>query len=325
MTQVEPYKVSICVPIYGVEKYIERCVRSLYEQTYKNIEYVFVNDCTPDKSMMILQEVQEDYPERKANSVIINHPKNRGLAAARNSAISNSQGKFIYWVDSDDYIECNTIELLVKEQQNNNADIVSANYYEDWGKNRNKKDMAYSTDDELWKNMILRRDTMISIWGRLVRKSLYTDNNIVAIEGCNMGEDFQVTPKLFFYAQKLALAYSYLYNYNRANETAYSFVFTEEKINQILCGLDSIKNFFADKNIKYQESLCIGEAKMLAMYTISCVRNNDSIYYQKLRNRMNSIDKSIVKQLSLSHKLVYRIRSYHFLKLLCNMGHMMKS
>ena len=119
-----PYRVTICSPIYGVEKYIERCAVSLFEQTYSDIDYVFVNDCTKDKSIEVLNRVIERYPERKKNVRIINHEKNRGLSAARNTGVDNAKTDFLIWVDSDDYVEPKMVELLVKKQLNSNADIV---------------------------------------------------------------------------------------------------------------------------------------------------------------------------------------------------------
>ena len=75
--------VSILVPIYNVERYIERCARSVFEQTYKNLEFIFVDDCSPDKSVKILERVAEDYPQWKGRIKILHHDYNRGLAAAR--------------------------------------------------------------------------------------------------------------------------------------------------------------------------------------------------------------------------------------------------
>lgn len=97
-------KVSILVPIYGVEQYIERCAKSLFEQTYSEIEYVFVNDCTKDDSIGVLNRVLEKFPQRKLQVRIINHEKNKGLGAARRTAILNANGDYILHVDSDDYI-----------------------------------------------------------------------------------------------------------------------------------------------------------------------------------------------------------------------------
>ena len=103
-------KVSVLVPVYGVEKYIERCARSLFEQTYSDLEYVFVNDCTPDQSIEILKKVMAEYPQRKNAVKIVNHAKNRGLAAARNTAYDNATGDFVTIVDSDDWLEWDALE-----------------------------------------------------------------------------------------------------------------------------------------------------------------------------------------------------------------------
>ena len=89
-------KVSVCIPVYGVEKYIERCARSLFEQTMRNgVEFVFVNDCTPDKSIEILEHVLAKYPHRKEQTKIINLPENGGVGRARRIAIENCTGEYI--------------------------------------------------------------------------------------------------------------------------------------------------------------------------------------------------------------------------------------
>ena len=108
--------ISILVPIYSVEQYIERCAKSLFEQTYTDIEYIFVNDCSPDRSIDILKETILKYPKRKNYVKIINHDVNRGLSAARNTAVENAIGDFILHVDSDDYLEMDAIEKLVSNQ-----------------------------------------------------------------------------------------------------------------------------------------------------------------------------------------------------------------
>ena len=119
------YLVSILVPVYGVEKYIERCARSLFEQTYNNLEYIFVDDCTPDNSIAILKRVMEEYPMRKGQVRILRHERNRGIAAARNTALDAAQGSFLSHVDSDDYLARDAIRLLVNKQVETGADIVT--------------------------------------------------------------------------------------------------------------------------------------------------------------------------------------------------------
>jgi glycosyltransferase involved in cell wall biosynthesis len=118
-------KVSILVPVYGVEKYIERCARSLFGQTYEDLEFVFVDDCSPDRSIAILRQVMERYPKRRSQIKIIHHQVNEGVAAARKTAITHASGDFLMFVDADDYISLEATSLLVNIQKTSAADIVS--------------------------------------------------------------------------------------------------------------------------------------------------------------------------------------------------------
>ena len=98
-------KVSVIVPIYKVEPFIERCARSLFEQTLDDIEYIFVNDCTPDKSMEVLSRVLEDYPGRKEQVRIITMPVNSGLPKVRRAGLEVASGDYIIHCDSDDWVD----------------------------------------------------------------------------------------------------------------------------------------------------------------------------------------------------------------------------
>ena len=98
-------KVSVIIPIYKVEAFIVRCVNSLMRQTLSDIEYIFVNDATPDNSMALLQLIVNSYPERKEQVRIVEHEYNQGLPAARNSGLAVATGKYIFHCDSDDYME----------------------------------------------------------------------------------------------------------------------------------------------------------------------------------------------------------------------------
>ena len=143
-------KVSVLVPVFRVEKYIERCARSLFEQTYSNLEFVFVNDSPDDQSIDVLQRVIEDYPDRVGSIKIINHDSNRGVAAARNTLLDNATGDFVSWVDSDDWLESNAIELLIQKQQRTNSDVVSGNihmHYDDYVRDLMEK--QYSDKDQM--------------------------------------------------------------------------------------------------------------------------------------------------------------------------------
>ena len=118
-------KVSIIVPVYNVEKYIEKCLNSLVNQTLEDIEIILVNDGSTDKSQTIIEQYQKKYPDViKAYST-----KNGGAAKARNYALEHVTGEYIGFVDSDDYISEEMYEKLYNQAKKENADIVCCNYY----------------------------------------------------------------------------------------------------------------------------------------------------------------------------------------------------
>lgn len=310
------YKVSICVPVYGVETKIERCVVSLFEQSYNNIEFIFVNDCTKDRSIEILNEIIERYPLRKKSVRIVNHAKNRGLAAARNTAISHCTGKFVLHVDSDDYIENNTVELLVKKQQENDADIVIYGYrlYNKHYVIENRRDELQNDTDVLYS--FLSQNTVAFVCGIFIRLSLYVDNHIFVKEGCNMLEDWQTTPRLIYYANHVTVLREVLYNYDATNENSYTYSFSEEKCEQIWHTVDILKTFFADKGTACMEALECGISRVLMMQLIGCVRNGKSKeYYKILRKRFYELNpKNIRLSLKWQYRIVLKIKQYDVLR-----------
>ena len=108
-------KVSVIVPIYEVEKYIERCVRSLFEQTLDDIEYIFVDDCTKDNSITVLERVIKDYPNRKSQITILHHETNKGLPQARKTGLLSARGDYIAHCDSDDWVDHKLFALMYEK------------------------------------------------------------------------------------------------------------------------------------------------------------------------------------------------------------------
>ena len=130
-------KVSVIIPVYNVAKYIERCLLSVLNQTWQDLEVILVNDCTPDGSMQIVKKLISSHP-RGAVVRCLEHEKNKGLSAARNTGISVSVGDYLYFLDSDDYIPANAIELLAEAARQKqtlyegNALVLSNYVQEKW-------------------------------------------------------------------------------------------------------------------------------------------------------------------------------------------------
>lgn len=126
-------KVSIVIPIYNVEKYINRCLDSLINQTYKNIEIICVNDGSKDNSLQILKEYQ-----KKDNRIIIIDKMNAGVSSARNDAIRKSTGSYITFVDADDWLELDAIESLYNTMREQNVDVIRGNFFVNFNEEKNE-------------------------------------------------------------------------------------------------------------------------------------------------------------------------------------------
>lgn len=244
-------KVSILIPVYGVEKFIKKSSISIFNQSYKNIEYIFVNDCSKDNSIAILNEVIDDFGNELKNKIkIINHEKNRGISATRNTLINNASGDFILFVDSDDYLELNAVEDLINTQKNNNADIVFSNYNLVYSDNSTNNRKLISTDKENYLIKVINRKTYLNIWGNLFKKELF--NTINFIEGANFGEDYCILPKLIFNAKSINFLDKEIYNYRLLNQDSYTKNITKKSIEDVLIGYNSILDFFKEiKNQRY--------------------------------------------------------------------------
>ena len=121
-------KVTVIIPVYGVEAYIERCARSLFEQTLDDLEYIFVNDCTKDKSIEILKRVLEDYPKRKCGVKIINNSRNLGLPRTRLVGLNAATGNYVAHCDSDDWVDTSLYESMYSRAITDDADFVVCDF-----------------------------------------------------------------------------------------------------------------------------------------------------------------------------------------------------
>lgn len=301
------YSVSVLVPVYGVEKYIERCARSLFEQTYKNIEYIFVDDCGSDCSIDILKRVLESYPNRKRNVRIVQHERNRGLAAARNTAVECANSDFILHVDSDDYVDLNYVEKMVEKQKECGADIISSDIlYEGLYKKEIKQCSKTKSSQKLALSCIFGRNP-VNIWGRLIRKNLYVDNNICVKEGVNMAEDYQVICRLAYYAENVDYIEDSFYHYVNTNKNSYSLVFNEKNLLDQITSCDIVYDFFKDKGKIFVEQCKKSEAKCFFKRYKDLVKYKiwGGNLYDIVRTRIERLDASQKKSVPISMKIVY--------------------
>lgn len=225
-------KISVIVPIYGVEQYIQRCVESLMAQTQKDVEYIFVNDATWDNSMDVLYSVLEHYPEMTHNVKILNHEVNKGLPAARNTGLRVACGDYVYHCDSDDYLESDTLELLYDNAIKTDADVVWCDYYETYLSHEIiVKQKEYRTGVEAL-TASLEYKIVYNVWNKLVKRSLYTENNILFLDGCSYGEDMTMLMVLAN-AQTCSYVSKPLYHYVRYNVSSLTKTLSDKHIDSL--------------------------------------------------------------------------------------------
>lgn len=245
--------VTIVVPMYNVEKYIEKCIDSLTNQTYKNIEIIIVNDGTKDNSLTIAEEkAKED------NRIKIISQSNQGLSAARNMGIDNASGDYICFVDSDDFVHPDYIKLLLETILKNNADISVCDFFyiDDKGniwKRKEKENKLYNNEEALKDIFSQEQNTEIMTWNKLYKIQLFRDNKIYFPIG-RYHEDNFTTYKLYYYAKKIVMISNELYYYLQRNNSIMGQKFNKKRLD-IIEAIEETKEFFKDKKINLCEEI----------------------------------------------------------------------
>lgn len=216
------YGLSIIVPVYNAEHYIARCVKSLFEQTLEHIEFIFVDDCSTDRSIQILLDSLARYEKRAVDVKIISHLENRGVVAARNTGLLHVTGKYIGWVDSDDWVEVEMFSQLYSAALKEDADIVWCDFHNVFGDAIRIEVQNEENRIEVLRGLLLGTRHG-NLWSEIAKRELYTRHNIRFPERINMMEDKYVLVQLMFFARKMKHvpgAYYYYEKCNAASATA---------------------------------------------------------------------------------------------------------
>ncbi|MBE5912923.1 MAG: glycosyltransferase [Pseudobutyrivibrio ruminis] len=282
--------VSVIVPFYNAEKYLDRCIHSILEQSYKNIELILVNDGSTDSSRNICERFKNE-------SVFIINQQNAGAAAARNNGIKSANGKFIVFVDADDWLDCNHIESLINAHDQD-GQIVICGYkeiYENSVVNKKPSNRKY------YYNQFYK---IIDKWGvdpvvgspcnKLFEKDIINSNNISYPVGRMYAEDFSFILEVFKYTETIKTIGSCTYNYNRLTENSLS------KINFI-----NLKRWWEEEKTVYEQ---MKECKYL--------KNNENVINRifgymigsnfVFQIRRNAIDADFLKEIDCNYRIVVK-------------------
>lgn len=242
------YKVSVIVPIFNVELYIERCARSLFEQTLSDVEYIFVDDCSPDQSTSIIEKVLQDYPNRRESVRFVRHAKNRGLTSARNSGLALATGEYIIHCDSDDWVDRSMLEKLYNVALLDDADIVYCDFFMVYKDKLTQYHNLAENDDRV--NFL--REYLLELtvlWNFIARRELYSRYNLKSPEHITYCEDLHLAIKLYHYANKIKKVDEPLYYYNRANVSSLLNSSSSKAIKDNILVLSEVREFLINENV----------------------------------------------------------------------------
>ncbi len=309
-------KVSVIVPVYNVEKYLPKCLDSIINQTLKDIEIIVVNDESPDNSEEIIKKYL-----KKDKRIVYLKKENGGLGSSRNKGMEHAKGEYLYFVDSDDWIDNDTLEKMYYEALNNDLDIVICGYKKIY----DNKEELITTPPYLIKETLNNQNSkifnIISACCKLYKKSFLDKENIKFTSEKIWYEDLPFSLKILSQTSKIGFVNLPLYNYIIRENS----IMNNDNINKnldILKAFDDVINFYLDKNIydKYQkeiEYLAIDNIVISGITRI--IRSNadkknkneviDNFLNYMKDNFPNYKNNNYLKTLSRNRKIIYRLIS----------------
>lgn len=297
--------VSIIVPIYNVEKYLRRCIDSLKEQTYKKLEIILVNDGSPDNCLAICNEYKE-----LDDRIIVIDKKNGGLSDARNFGLNRAKGEYIAFVDSDDYVENDYIESLLKSIKKNNTKIAQCaisivdeeeNYIKSW---KNNGYSEIEDGNKLFKDYMNHTEYSegtIVVWNKIYHKSLLQK---IRFPVGKINEDEFFTYKIF-YNEKVSIVKDCLYNYVQNPNGIMSNLNKKIKLDVLEAHKERTLFYLNnDENELYDDSL--NSAMDFILYIYKRVKNS------KNKEQYNMIKKYYKEYYKMSKNVTKKLKNIIF-------------
>lgn len=246
----ESVKVSVIVPIYNVEKYIGKCILSIIEQTYKNIEIILVDDGSLDDS----GNIADEYATRD-NRIKVLHKTNAGVSAARNSGLDAATGDFVCFSDGDDYVMPNYVEHLLKLCLTYHADVAyTVDMYTTFHNEHIANNQVKVITPEDATENILCYKVPIGVYSKLFNREFLVKNNIRFLEDVYIGEGFNFNTACFQRANKVVMSNERIYFYRRDNEASAMTKFKAAKCQMALKAIDIIKENLVLKSARIENA-----------------------------------------------------------------------
>ena len=311
---MEEIKVSVIVPVYNVEKYIKQCLESIINQSLKEIEIIVVNDGTKDNSMKIVEEYLSD------KRIKIINKENGGISSARNAGMKAAQGKYICFIDSDDFIDSLMIEELYSAIEKTNSDVVESNiflYNNETHEIKERKSEKYISTE---KGSYLWGKYTTEVWNKIYKKDFLINNNIFFEEGM-IHEDDLFNIRILFSTNKIYHIQKsfYYYRVNRFGSIMTN-INLEKRLKALQKIVEKIKEYQKDKKGDAFSFLMLNILEICYLMEIYEVNNevirkekikefeeNIKINWEKLSQEEKKILKNLLKGKIINKKAFYNL------------------
>ena len=307
-------RVSVIIPVYGVEKYIERCVRSLFSQTLSDMEFIFIDDCTPDLSVEILQKLIDEYnPYLKGKRSIVNiykMPSNMGQAEVRRVGCNLATGDYVIHCDSDDWVDEDMYEKLYRAAVTQNSDVVICDFYQSTSCDDRYIKACYSTDRDVIICDLMKGRGYWSLCNKLIKRSLY--DSVERFPVANMGEDMVLTLQLLSNSNKISYIETSCYHYF-INETSIvrnkSVDSIVGRFSQVVKNVHVLEDVFRKLNTSLDFNFSLDYLKLRQLHILSSLLGEFK-YYEMWKGTFPEIRFRILinPYVNLKEKVKYYLR-----------------
>lgn len=284
--------VSLIIPVFNVEEYLEECLESIINQSFSDYEVILVDDGSTDKSRSIISDYEKHF-----NKITVLYQKNKGVSEARNLALKHATGEYVLYIDSDDFLKINMLELMVNKAKNTKADIVMCNYNLYYGaNNENNRVFSYNLlEDNIYSSkevidMMLNFKLQGQLWNKLFKRSLLIEDNFEFESGRYIQDIFPVF-KVINKSEKIAFINEDLYYY-RQRDTSTIHKKNSKLVEDYYHAMYSIIQYIIGNEIKVNsDSFKVFRASVLSYFIYHYTNANfDNGYKAFKRSKYINLD-----------------------------------
>ena len=263
-------EISIIIPIYKVEQYLSVCIESVLSQSFKNIELLLIDDGSPDHSGQICEEYA-----KKDKRIIVFHQKNKGVGSARNIGLDLAKGEWIFFVDSDDFLEHNCLTNFIEIIKNNEIDLIQFGF-NDIGSDKTttilprNMPITCNSYDEYDSCNCFRGE----LWNYLFRNKIIIINKLRFSENLKYAEDQEFLLKYLAFTKSIVLLPIIVYNYLHREFSAMQVYLSPEMLNDNLIVVQNIFHFYSENKIIMSAMVSKRISRLIALYLASAYKTN---------------------------------------------------